>query len=245
MLLGIPKRIIIYAFIIFSIILYYFLWFVFDQYEYSTRMLETYGPICVKSAIADFQTEDVSVYTPNGETDYSAGVSPNFNDYLVWLRSNGGDLSPLSDSIRYEFVNYGVTPMNYSLPYIDEDILRERASQYLDEQLRIRSTEDWRCQIDNARIEIIDISREVKPISTSGIWGNNSTFYTATGISTGTSTDTGQLYEYQNYIQYFINCRVHATISLELPIRSRDNGAITIVPRDIEYTFVLPYELVN
>lgn len=214
---------------------YIFLRNVADQYEYCYRLLQTYGPICVKSAVTDFQTEDVSAYTSDGTNNYHADISNAFDEYLIWLNSQSGtDLYKLSNQIRTEFAEYGVTPMNYSLPYIDQERLQELATNYLNEQLQLRTTEDYRAKITVANVQINNVTREIKHINNSGIWGSSSTFYSA-------ASSYEKLYEYNDYISYYIQATAVATISLELPIL----GGIDIAPYDLTYQFNIPYELVN
>lgn len=227
-MLNIIRDILILVGLVILIILFFWLRNVFDQLEYCDRMLQTYAPICTRSAIYDFQTEDISNYSNIG-----GGMSVAYSKLVNDLEADT-ELNNVGRDLR-QYFNLGVTAMNYSIPFIDPDKLQYSATEYLNKQLIIRSTEDYRCRIVSANIGVTDCKYEIRNIADSGIWGSNSSFYSNTNSTTA-------LYNYNKYVQYFVKVKATAVVEYELPLL---HNSISIAPHTITYDFMIPYELVN
>jgi len=201
------------------------------QVKYSTDMIETFGPICAKSAMREFQVEDLK--SPNSVYLDGGGISASYYNYLSWLRGNSDLMLPATE--LQDNIDLGITPTNYSLPYLDRKKLEKITNDLLEEQLLLYNSQDGRSSIIGAKVEIIGFDQEFKKFSNNKkMWGTHSDFYQNRSYQT-------KIYEYDTYVSYNVRMRVTADIKGRFPWYPDLVMPIAKLP----YEFNVPYELVN
>lgn len=203
-----------------------------NQMVYAEELLDTFGPICAKNAVRDFQTEDITMFSDGG-----TGMSVNYNDYIGWLMTSGGDFGTTPQDLINNW-SLGITATNYALPYLDPDKLQEKFDLYLKTQSQLLSRFNSLCPLTDMQGEVVSCTKQVYSMSSNySLWGNSSSFNTEMNNHLGY-----ELYNYDYFIAYKVKFRVRGKLELKVPV-----GGFTLkIPtmyRDVEFNTY--YELVN
>lgn len=197
------------------------------QIRYSKDILESFGPICAKGAMREFQTENMKVYQDNG------AISSDYYNYLHWLQGDSEFRKVAEDLLLYKDLE--MNPSNFSVPYLSRNKLEKLTDEMLKKQAMLHNEQDRRSSITDTEVEILKFSKEIKNFSnTKEIWGKKSDFYNNTSGHT-------KLYEYDKYVSYCVRFKVTGKILCRMPWLKN----AVIKEEKLTYEFDIPYELIN
>lgn len=188
------KRFVIIFATFFLIAIYTCINLTITQVYESEELIYKYGRICGRGALKSFQDEsDMSKYSTS-----TGGMSASYNEYLNWLNTNG-DYAAIVQYLRSGFTD-GITPSNFSIPYVDGEKLEVEFNQQLNMYMDTLQDEGnlIMYNLDNIQGKVKSVSKEFQNFNTHGMmYGVNSSFKDNT-------SGHAMLYDYNSYVSYYV-----------------------------------------
>lgn len=218
--------------VLFVVAIFFCVHLTISQVYESEKIIYKYGRICGRGALRSFQDEsDMSKYSTS-----TGAMSASYNEYLNWLNTKS-DYRNVVSYLRSGFAD-GLTPTNFSIPYVDKDILTIEFNQQLNMYMDKLEDESnlTMYSVDNIRGSVKLLTKEFQNFNTHGLmYGVNSSFKDNT-------TGHTRLYDYDSYVSY----NAILQIDYDLRLKVADYFSITNDGRT-RRTIEIPirYELYN